>query len=324
MEVELFTLFKNYHDESLKKFKKELLHDFMNFFNTTKNGGIENYCSNTKTHVCGYKRSQNRGFCKRLCRDIACSYHIKFLYSDKSDVYDIHEVDISRKNKKMENINNYIKYMIKVPLHENIIYNILKTGKSDKCDTYEMRKDAKFSNLVMNDQFKFNLYNYYIDIFKNSSLVRKNINYKNNIDFSNELNNKLISGLWSKNRINTSLKTNMYKIKKKKYLIEYKNICDVVRANIFDSKLLINRDKKLEQDIKYFIDYEKNKYCKKYEIINIIKKLIIKIEIITKINIALKPLIKLYSYLLSFHICLINDNYLEEDYIKCKRYFKIM
>lgn len=122
MEVELFTLFKNYHDKSLEKFKKELLHDFMNFFNTTKNGENKNYSLKPKTHICGYKRTQNRGTCKRLCRDIACSYHIKNLSSHKSDVYDIHEVDISRSDYNDEDFikhkeiaeKNLFKYKYKI------------------------------------------------------------------------------------------------------------------------------------------------------------------------------------------------------------------
>lgn len=75
MDFDLFTLFKSYHDKSLDKFKKELLDDFIKIFNTTKNSENENYISNTKTHICGYKRSH------------------------KSDVYDIHEVGVSRKHK---------------------------------------------------------------------------------------------------------------------------------------------------------------------------------------------------------------------------------
>lgn len=159
MEVELFTLFKNYHDKSLDKFKKELLDDFINFFNTTKNGENKNYISNTKTHICRYKRSQNRGSCKRLCRDIACSYHIKHLSSHKSDVYDIHEVDISRKNKNQtpqleRNIDlkllNYNDDDLK-EYDKNKYF--LKSGKSDKYDMSEICNNTQTNNLVIDNQF---------------------------------------------------------------------------------------------------------------------------------------------------------------------------
>lgn len=285
MEVELFTLFKNYHDKSLYKFKKELLDDFINFFNTTKNGENKNYISNTKTHICGYKRSQNRGSCKRLCRDIACSYHIKHLSSHKSDVYDIHEVDISTKNKNQtsqlernidlkllnyndDNLKEYDKILppwYKKNNKKCILLDykyFLKSGKSDKYDISEICNNTQTNNLVLDDQFldnstQFclpNIYDYYINNFKYSSSVRKNTNCNINIDFSKEVDIKLKTIFFNNKKINNKKKI------KKRYLQEYKLICNIYdiiyRSNNYDDKdyisfvnICFNYDKNDTKDI---------------------------------------------------------------------------
>lgn len=318
MEVDLFTLFKKYHDESLKKFKKELLNDFMSFFDT------HNKIYNTR--ICGYKRTRNRGYCKRLCIDNACNYHIKYFISDKQNTEDnienIPTIDNLVKNKKNHQVD-----------HKNNVYNVEdnkyileKTYIPDKLNNMELH-----GNIVDEQHIELNnksIYNYYINIFKKSSLVRKNVNYNTNIDFSDELNIKLKTNIPDKigdlelyGKVKYKSPTTIFehknmnnsrinkKLKKKKYLIEYKYFCKIVKDNTLEIKL--------NDNFNDLINYNKNKFSNKSEITKILVKIENKLRIIysTYKNSKFK---NLHFYSMCLTLSLSNDNYEDLLYAKNK------
>lgn len=161
MDLELFTLFKQYHNKSLKEFKKELLDNISSLFlNTTS------FDKNNKTRICGYKRSRNRGYCKRLCNDKACVYHIKYILPDKLDSYSDMENIKNTTIINNSNSNNIINFMetlnnLDVPddidentprintnetkLHNNILLNE-KKNMPDKSDNVELHGNSEYYN----------------------------------------------------------------------------------------------------------------------------------------------------------------------------------
>lgn len=64
--MDIFNLFTQYHETAFQEFKKELINsiklDIINLNNKGK-------------QICGYKRTQNRGYCRRLCSGTVCKYH---------------------------------------------------------------------------------------------------------------------------------------------------------------------------------------------------------------------------------------------------------
>jgi RNA-binding protein YhbY len=102
--MELFTLFTKYHEITFKELKNSLIEsvskEIMDLLNNNKH---------LKTNICGHPRSQNRGKCKRLCRDKACSYHMKYI--DK-----LNKTNISNNinTQKSENIDNVKIFILKI------------------------------------------------------------------------------------------------------------------------------------------------------------------------------------------------------------------
>lgn len=379
MDVELFTLFKQYHDESLNNFKKDLIDNIIKLLNLNK--------ETEKTHVCGYKRTQGRGYCKRLCIGSSCTYHKKYIPEDKTN--NTYLCDVAQnvnKVKKDDKINillnekkiygdilndNEIKIKsdksCHMKLHDNdkstqkclqlkfndnnnnvikkdhngdILEKILipdESGDVNLCD--DIKKDYNNVDyneniLVTSDHFLNkstqkclpNIYNYYVNNFKKTSSMRKNIN--NNIDFSSELDIKLKLNMLDKNgHINSHEKDkhkNTYsqilnnskinkKLKKKKYLTEYKKFCNfIINTANFDENII------------NLVNYEKNKFLDKYSILGILKELeenfnIIEVNTYNKDSKDNIEIIIMYCKIL--YSCIYDGNYQIKEYLHLVKSF---
>lgn len=197
MDIDLFTNFKKYHDESLKNFKKELMNDLILFLKQVSNTNLTN-----QTHVCNYIRTRNRGNCKRLCTGIACCYHIKYIKTDKSD----ESVILSNMATYSNSTNKYLLQKNKIydkvkfkrclnKLKLLLLYKYIKINRKNNVNI-----DKHFSNEVTNILW-CNIKSHIQNILQNSNckIFKKNylMEYKNKIL---KLNYR-INGKINKNKI---------------------------------------------------------------------------------------------------------------------------
>lgn len=166
---------------------------------------------------------------------------------------------IKIKRKKYDEIISYVKYMINIPLHENLIQNIVKNISKNK--DQEKNKINKTLNIVE----KINILNYN--------------NHKNVENIKNKLVNK-----------------NYYK---KKYIIEYKNLCKIIKIKVInENQNYFKHLTKIEKDINKCIDYKLNRYLKREDIIFIvadIKKILDMLEEIINIKIVIMYVTQLFN-----------------------------
>lgn len=252
METELFSLFKKYHDDSLKEFKNELIESIKNLLNLNQ--------KNNKGHICGYTRTRNRGTCKRLCIGEVCVYHKKY----KDNI----------KNVK----NNKEKHII-----PDKICNI--NGIVDDIVIQEEKNDNNIKSQIIS-----------------------NLPDKTDDDLECE-----IVPSRSKNK----------KLKKKRYLVEYKLLCyfvnKIIQYNLY--KNIYIPDHFLE-NIKNKINYEKNKLYGKDEIKKIIKSIEDECKKIEENSPEL--CIPIILYCSSLIICFLKENYHDEQFIEIKKQLKLL
>lgn len=145
--MDIFNLFTQYHETAFQEFKKELI----------KSIKLDIIKLNQKNkHICGYKRTQNRGYCRRLCSGNACKYHLKYIdeknviqnceFISKSDVSDISDDVIIHKDICKNIINRDILSNIK-------IYDLPKSNIILK---YDLKTDI--NNYIFNFNSKINIF----------------------------------------------------------------------------------------------------------------------------------------------------------------------
>lgn len=149
--MDIFNLFTKYHESSFQELKKDLI-------NSIKID-ILNIIDKKNINVCGQKRTQNRGYCRRLCSGDACKYHLKYLsaknentncFSLKSDVSDVSEyVNINKDSYK-----NICTNIIKKEVLLNI--KILDLPKSNIILKYNLNDDI--NNYIFNLNSKINIF----------------------------------------------------------------------------------------------------------------------------------------------------------------------
>lgn len=156
--MELFNLFTQYHENTFQDFKKSLI-------DSIKQDIIK--INQKNKHICGYKRTQNRGYCRRLCDGDACKYHLKYIENNnkynidkqiffKSDVSDTSEDVNIYKNISNNIIDKDILLNIKIldPSKSNIILknnlnnNDLKKDIEDYLFNLNSKKNI-FKSLIM-------------------------------------------------------------------------------------------------------------------------------------------------------------------------------
>lgn len=154
--MELFNLFTQYHESSFQELKKDLI-------NSIKID-ILNIIDKKNINVCGHKRTQNRGYCRRLCSGYACKYHLKYIitkdvnnnientnsFSLKSDVSDVSEyVNIDKDSYKNIYINTISKDVL-------LNIKILELPKSNIILKYNLNNDI--NNYIFNLKSKINIF----------------------------------------------------------------------------------------------------------------------------------------------------------------------
>lgn len=129
MNTELFLLLKQYHEITFQEFKKDLI-------NSIKSDIL---CKPKKKNICGHKRTQNRGYCRRLCDGNSCKYHLKNIKSDVSDI--------------SEDLNIY-KDIYKNVITKDILLNIriFDAPKSNIIPKYDIKKDV--NDYIFNLNYK--------------------------------------------------------------------------------------------------------------------------------------------------------------------------
>jgi hypothetical protein len=163
--MDIFNLFTQYHETAFQEFKKDLINSIkLDILNMNKNN----------KHICGHKRTQNRGYCRRLCEGNACKYHLK--YAETND-----ENNIFKNN--IEIINNFV----------------LKSDVSDASEYVNTHKDT-YKNIYENIISKDVLLN-----IKILELPKSNITLKYNLKELDEDINNYIFNLNSKINIFKSL-----------------------------------------------------------------------------------------------------------------------
>lgn len=141
--MELFNLFTQYHEISFQEFKKDLI-------NSIKID-ILNIIDKKNINVCGHKRTQNRGYCKRICSGYACKYHLKYVdinnnFILKSDVSDTFEDVTIHKDICKNIINRDILSNIKIfdPPKSNIILRYdLNTDINNYIFNFKKKREKK-------------------------------------------------------------------------------------------------------------------------------------------------------------------------------------
>ena len=205
--MDFFTLLKQYHEITFQEFKKDLINniktDIINVLNVNKE----------IKKICGHKRTQNRGYCRRLCSGNACKYHLK--YTSTKDA-----------NNNIENTNSF-------------------SLKSDVSDISEYVNICKYKDISNNIIKKDNLINLkIIDLPKSNIVLKDKLN-----NFNSDINNYLFN-LKSKKNIFKSLITfiilfNKIKLKREKKRIKNKNKKERRKVKIYSSdKLDISKDMK--------------------------------------------------------------------------------
>lgn len=136
---------------------------------------------------------------------------------------------------KLLNYNDYNYEKLKI--YDKILPQRYRNNKKNnkKCilfdykyNTFEMRNNTQANNST-NDCFLDNgtkkclpnIYNYYINNFKYTFSIKKYTNCNINIDFSKELDVKLKPAFFNNKKSNNKKKN------KKRYLQEYKLICNI-------------------------------------------------------------------------------------------------
>ena len=210
--MDVFNLFAQYHETTFNEFKKELINsiklDILNINQRNK-------------HMCGHKRTQNRGYCRRLCEGDACKYHLKYIeinndlilksdISDTSDdviiykdickniitkdiLFNIKIKDSSKSNIILkynlnDDINNYIfnlnskKNVLKSLSTFIILFNKIKIKREKK------KEKKRNKNKIKKERRKLKLYQEPISVSKNipnGYLLKENDKYYT-IDFYDE------------------------------------------------------------------------------------------------------------------------------------------
>lgn len=168
--MEVFELFKKYHEESFISFKNDLINMFKSemLFIPKKN-------------ICGQVRTQNRGYCRRLCQGPACKYHIKYLEFNRKEQNDDHFIYKSDISNTSEDVIIY-KDICKNIISKNIIFNIKihDLPRSNIILKYDLKADI--NNYISNLKSKINIFKSFVTfviLYKKIKIKREKKRLKN-------------------------------------------------------------------------------------------------------------------------------------------------
>lgn len=207
--------------------------------------------------------------------------HIK--YKIKLKLLLLHEYVKIKRKKRNDEMVNYIKYMINIPLHENIIQDIIKNISKEK-----EPNNLKFNSTINNNN----------EIIKYDNILHVD---KNNKKINNKLRRKKYIMEYK----------NLCKVIKIKVIENPKNFkCSKCKVNNCSGY------NKIKNNICKFIDYDKNKLYNKEQISFIIAELMKIINIIKNQYVDGIDNIKIYV----FHLlnCMKKDNYQNPLFISLK------
>lgn len=189
METEIFTLFKNYHEKSFKEIKNELIERIESIKRLLISNNEKNN-ENRKSHICGFKRTRNRGYCKRLCIGEACVYHLKYIdkKDNKEDTYkndNFNDLDFKKNNNEIRKQFDFPDKSIQPDSYEYEKDNDLNEKKKKKKNTKKLNKkkymvEYKLLCTFINEQIN-NLQHKNIHIpHKYLEQIKDKINYDKN------------------------------------------------------------------------------------------------------------------------------------------------
>lgn len=184
MDTDIFTLFKNYHDKSLKEVKNEILEQIENIklLLNLKN-------ENKKSHICGFKRTRNRGICKKLCFGEACFHHMKYINNKTNE--DIYKEEKENVNLDQNNYGDSNKPQENPDIPEKPEENELNGMQehNDKEDSTVNKKKKKNKNKKLKKKKYLNEYKSLCDIISNVIKIdTRNSNEKDHIPHEHLIN----------------------------------------------------------------------------------------------------------------------------------------
>lgn len=129
-------------------------------------------------------------------------------------------------------------------------------------------------------------------------IFKKTINYMINVPLHEDIIQKIV------------------KINSNRHIIEYKILCDVIKKEvIYKYNNYFKCNPKISNNIKIYINYDRNKFCNKNEIMNIIIKL-------KNIIFILKNFMEIHFiviYINQFYKCLKENMYQNDGFISIKK-----
>lgn len=281
------------NDQQLKNFTNKIL-EILNLKNTLKINYENNHINSNKntTNICNYPRTKNRGLCRRKCiNSVHCVYHTKDKIPNNVHINPHIPCNISNKNTPKNKSNacplelNIIEYKEIDDLNQ---YKKLKIDKNIK---------VKYKNCIFIED------------------VPNQINASDNfqvIPNDPDENNLLVQ---SENIPKKKKKT------KKRYIKEYKILCDFYEENFKNKLNNIHISQKGKDLINKNLDYDKNKTNTKDLLENMLyttSHVIIQNEQIDEHHSI--TLIITYMYTLANTIK--NNNYENSDFLNIKELIK--
>ena len=155
--LNIFNLFKEYHNENMKSFKMELINEILSIFKDIKIRSLPSKPDKNKSHICGYNRSRNRGTCKRLCYDIFCNYHIKYVNVKNNNKKGKKVVEIIDNNNLYSHNLNIYNYFDKEKINNDNYISEKKINKIKIKDYSSCNLPILFSDKNKSDTFITNI-----------------------------------------------------------------------------------------------------------------------------------------------------------------------
>lgn len=202
-----------------------------------------------------------------------------------------------------DSIINHKNYKIEFKINEIIITNL----------KYINNKYVGCKNKI-----KLILLYEYIKIKRNKhDKIINYVKYMIYIPLHEKVIQKIVKNISSKIKEEEKNKLINKKLYKKKYIMEYKNLCKIIKIKVInDNQDYFKRFTKIEKDINKHIDYNLNKYLKKKDIIFIISYIKQKLDILEEfLNIKI-----VIMYVTELFNCIYKNDYQNQAFIIFKKH----
>lgn len=286
LEKVLLDLIKVINNDQLECFKIKIF-EILNLKNT-KN-------INKNNNICNYPRSKNRGPCKRRCiNSIHCIYHKK-------------------QNTPKEYINKLNDFHVSPSIPDNI-----------PCNKYHIPQLLEYNELDDSNQYKKIKLDKNIKVKSNNCIFIEDIPKKIIVSDNFHVNHVIPDNIpcnknkiYSEDIINDKLKkTTKNKKKKKRYLQEYKKLCNIYNETPKKQKHILNI--KIKSIFNNILDYEKNKIKSKEQLTMMLKSTINNITENVKLENEDSSLNLIISYIYVLANVFEMDNYNDKDFLEIK------